>query len=182
MERLLRTSLTFLLLAGGSIFFPPGTSAGTTGAITGLVASSTGAPIDGVRVTVSSPSQTVTETTDASGRFSMLSLAPDTYTIEASKTGFETAAITGVSIFADQVQTIRVTLAPSLKTIARVTARSSMDLVKPGTTTDVYSVNSTVTQAAAGIGGAANRNTAYSARGPVPETLVHRISKAGTKR
>ena len=122
----------------------------------------------GALVTAASPSQTVTVTTDASGRFSMLSLAPDTYTISAAKQGFETASITGVSVFADQVQTIRVTLAPSLKTIARVTARSSMDLVKPGTTTDVYSVNSTVTQAAAGVGGGGNLNNAYSAIATVP--------------
>ena len=151
---------------------PAGTLAGTTGAITGIVVSAAGAPIAGARVTAESPSQTLTVTTDASGRFSMLSLAPDTYTIEASKTGFETVAVTGVSIFADQVQTIRVTLAPSLKTIARVTARSSMDLVKPGTTTDVYSVNAAVTQAAAGVGGGGNLNNAYSAIATVPGAFV----------
>jgi hypothetical protein len=172
MERSLRSSLLFLLIAGGAILFPARTLAGTTGAITGIVVSAAGAPIAGARVTAESPSQTLAVTTDASGRFSMLSLAPDTYTIEASKTGFETVAVTGVSIFADQVQTIRVTLAPSLKTIARVTARSSMDLVKPGTTTDVYSVNAAVTQAAAGVGGGGNLNNAYSAIATIPGAFV----------
>jgi Carboxypeptidase regulatory-like domain/TonB dependent receptor len=146
--------------------------AGTTGSITGLVASSTKAPIAGARVVAVSASQTATVITDASGRFALLSLAPDTYTITVSKDGFETASLTGVSIFADQLQTIRVTLAPSLRTIAHVTARSSMDLVKSGTTSDVYSVNSTVTQAAAGLGGGGNLNNAYSAIASVPGAYV----------
>lgn len=47
-----------------------------------------------------------------------------------------------------------------------------MDLVKPGTTSDVYSVNSTVTQAAAGLGGGGNLNNAYSAIASVPGTFV----------
>ena len=77
-----------------------------------------GAPIAGAKVVATSPSQTATVTTDASGRFSLLSLAPDTYTISVSKAGFETSTTTGISVFADQLQTLRVTLAPSLKTIA----------------------------------------------------------------
>ncbi|MBV9718179.1 MAG: TonB-dependent receptor [Candidatus Eremiobacteraeota bacterium] len=157
-----------LVFAAGSLC----ARAGTTGTITGVVVSTTQAPVAGARVVATSPSQTSIVTTDASGRFALLSLAPDTYTISASKAGFDTAALTGVSVFADQVQTIRVSLAPSLRTIARVTARSTMDLVKPGTTSDVYSVNSTVTQAAAGLGGGGNLNNAYSAIASVPGAFV----------
>jgi hypothetical protein len=161
-------------LAAGSILVSANIAAlaGTTGSITGVVVSSTGAPIAGARVTAVSASQTATVTTDAGGRFAMLSLAPDTYTVTASKSGFETSSITGISVFADQVQTLRATLAPSLRTIAHVTARSSMDLVKPGTTSDVYSVNATVTQAAAGMGGGGNLNNAYSAISAVPGVFV----------
>ncbi len=147
--------------------------AGTTGSITGLVVNTnTRAPIAGALVVAVSPSQTATVTTDAAGRFSLLSLAPETYTISVSKRGFETSSLTGISVFADQLQTLRVMLAPSLQTIAHVTARSSMDLVKSGTTNDVYSVNSTVTQAATGIGGGGNLNNAYSAIAAVPGTFV----------
>jgi Carboxypeptidase regulatory-like domain/TonB dependent receptor len=170
-RRWLVVALTFAVLCAGA---GVGTRAfaGTTGAITGSVARANGAPIAGASVLATSPSQVVTITTDASGRFSMLSLAPDTYTITVSKDGFETSTTTGVSVFADQVQTLRVALAPSLRTIARVTARSSMDVVKSGTTTDVYSVNSSVTQAAAGIGGGGNLNNAYSAIAAVPGAFV----------
>jgi hypothetical protein len=149
-----------------------GARAGTTGSITGVVVNATKTPLAGVRIVAASASQTETVTTDAAGRFVLLSLAPDTYTITASKDGFETSSLTGVSVFADQLQTLRVTLAPALRTIAHVTARSSMDLVKSGTTSDVYSVNSTVTAAAAGLGGGGNLNNAYSAIAAVPGTFV----------
>ncbi len=172
MRSALRNFLFCLAVAGGFGFASAPLLAGTTGTLAGIVVNSSGAPLAGALVTAASPSQTVTVTTDASGRFTFLSLAPDTYSISAGKQGFETASITGVSVFADQVQTLRVTLAPSLKTIARVTARSTMDLVKPGTTTDVYSVNSTVTQAAAGVGGGGNLNNAYSAIATVPGVFV----------
>lgn len=148
------------------------TRAGTTGSMTGQVATTSKVPIAGARVVAVSASQSATVITDAAGRFALLSLAPDTYTITVSKDGFETSSLTGVSIFADQLQTIRVTLAPSLRTIAHVTARSSMDLVKSGTTSDVYSVNSTVAQAAAGLGGGGNLNNAYSAIASVPGAYV----------
>jgi hypothetical protein len=167
-----RWSLFVLALAIACAFSMPRALAGTTGSLTGIVANGNGTPIAGARVVATSPSQSLTITTDASGRFSMLSLAPDTYALTVSKAGFETSTLTGLSVFADQVQTIRVVLAPSLQTIAHVTARSSMDVVKPGTTSDIYSVNSTVAQAAAGIGGGGNLNNAYSAIAAVPGVFV----------
>src|SRR5580698_1717425 len=146
--------------------------AGTTGSITGTVARAGGAPIAGVHVVATSPSQTATTTTDDGGRFTFLSLAPDTYTITATKQDYDTSTTTGVTVFADQLQTLHLAINPSLHTIARVTARSSMDVVKSGTTTDVYSVNSTMTQAAAGIGGGGNLNNAYLAIAAVPGAFV----------
>ncbi|MFZ0681310.1 MAG: TonB-dependent receptor, partial [Candidatus Cybelea sp.] len=165
-------SLFVLALVIGCALAAVRAYAGTTGSVTGIVARTGGGPIAGARVVAVSPSQTVTVITDASGRFSMLSLAPDTYAITVSKDGFETSTTTGISVFADQVQTLRIPLQASLRTIARVTARSSMDVVKSGTTTDVYSVNATVTQAAAGIGGGGNLNNAYSAIAAVPGAFV----------
>ncbi|HEY2473510.1 MAG TPA: TonB-dependent receptor [Candidatus Cybelea sp.] len=169
-----RHFFVFLLLVSlGYASFTGFGLAGTTGSLTGTVARSTnGAPIAGARVVAVSPSQTTTVSTDAAGRFTLLSLAPDTYTITVSKDGFEISTITGISVFADQVQTLRVPLAPALHTIAHVTSRSSMDVVKSGTTTDVYSVNSTVTSAAAGLGGGGGLNNAYSAIAAVPGAFV----------
>jgi hypothetical protein len=148
-------------------------AAGTTGTLNGTVTSQkTGAPIAGAQVTATSPSQVATAISDASGRFSFLSLAPDTYSLAVSMKDFEPATVTGVSIFADQVQNVRVALQPSLRTIARVTSRSSMDVVKSGTTSDVYSVNATMTRAAQGLGGGGNLTNAYSAIAMVPGAFV----------
>jgi hypothetical protein len=162
-------AVSFAALFASGISLAP---AGTTGAITGVVVSSKGAPVSGVHVVATSPSQTASAATDAGGHFAFLSLSPDTYTIDASKPGFRPASVTGVSVFADQVQTLRIALAPSLKTIAKVTSRSSMDLVKSGTTTDVYSVNAAVTQAVQGVGGGGSLTSAYSALATVPGVFV----------
>jgi Carboxypeptidase regulatory-like domain/TonB dependent receptor len=146
--------------------------AGTTGSISGVVTTSAGTPVAAARVTVVSPSQSSSVVTDASGHFTLLSLAPDTYTLTVVKSGFETVATTGISVFADQSQTLRLSVQPTLRTIATVTTRSSMDVVKPGTTSDVYSVNSAVTQAVQGVGGGGNLNNAYSAIATVPGAFV----------
>jgi hypothetical protein len=146
--------------------------AGTTGSISGVVTSASGAPIAAARITVVSPSQSSSALTDASGHFSLLSLAPDTYTVTVAKTGFQTATTTGISVFADQAQKLALSMQTALKTIATVTTRSSMDVVKPGTTSDVYSVNSAVTKAVQGVGGGGSLNSAYSAIATMPGAFV----------
>jgi hypothetical protein len=173
MHRIAGRWITVAAVAAALLLQTLPATAGTTGSIGGTVLSTeNGTPIAGATVVATSPSQTSTTTTDASGRFTMLSLAPDTYTIAVTKAGFSPNSTTGVSIFADQIQNIRIGLQPALKNIATVTSRSSMDLVKQGTTTDVYSVNATVTKAAQGLGGGGNLNNAYSAIATVPGAFV----------
>ncbi|MBV8435293.1 MAG: TonB-dependent receptor [Candidatus Eremiobacteraeota bacterium] len=148
-------------------------SAGTTGAIVGSVAdSATRAPVAGATVTVASPSQVARVTTDASGHFAFLSLAPDTYTLSAEKTGYESLSIAGVAVFADQTQSIPLALQKSLKQIAHVTSRSSLSQVRAGTGTDVYSVNPALTSAASPLGGGGGLNNAYSAIASMPGAYV----------
>ena len=161
-----------LTLALGAATLAP-VFAGTTGSISGTVVDSQSQrPIADAAVTVTSPSQTATTRTDSSGRFVVLSLAPDTYTVSVAKDRYAPRSISGVSIFADQTQSIAITLEPSLRTIASVTSRSSISPVKPGTTTDVYSVNPSLTQAASPIGGGGNLDNAYSAIAAMPGAYV----------
>src|SRR5579864_7016612 len=130
----LRVALASALLCF-SMCFPGGAIAGTTGGIIGTVVdSATGAPVAGVRVTVQSPSQTESTNTDGSGRFAFVSLAPDTYTISTEKNGYENTSSAGMSVFADQQQTVVLRIRAALKTIASITSRSAGDLVRPGTT------------------------------------------------
>lgn len=146
---------------------------GTTGSLSGTVLeSSAGTPIADAAVTVSSPSQVAVTHTDVRGNFVFLSLAPDTYTLSIARTGFEPSATSGISIFADQAQNLTFRLRKSLKTIAQVQSRSSLSAVRPGTITDVYSVNPAVTKAAAPIGGGGGLNNVYSAIAAMPGAYV----------
>lgn len=169
-----RSLLVFLLLALGFIGGASGiVRAGTTGSISGtIVDAKTNRPVAGVVVQVASPSQTAKTTTDASGKFTFISLAPDTYVVSAEKNGYEAAAQSGVSVFADQLQTLDFRLQPALRTIGHVTTRSALDLVKPGTTTDVYSLDAATTAAAAPAGGGGSLNSAYSALAVLPGAFV----------
>ena len=148
--------------------------AGTTGGIAGFVKdSSSGAPIAGVRIQAISPSQTSTAMTDAGGHFIMQSLAPDTYTLNLSKEGYQTSSIPGEVVFADQTQQLALTLQQGLKTIGHVVATTAGSLVKSGVGGDLYNVTAAQAAAAAPLGGGSNLNNAYSAMALVPGVQVN---------
>ncbi|GAC1654313.1 MAG: hypothetical protein NVS9B12_04830 [Vulcanimicrobiaceae bacterium] len=148
-------------------------SAGTTGGIQGRVTDRTsGAPLADVTVTASSPSQNAVTTTDATGGYRFLSLAPDSYAMSFAKKGYDPVSQAGFTVFSDQTQSLNVSLEKSLQEIGHVTSRSSVDLVKPGTTSDVYSINAAGAEAAAALGGSGGLNSAYSAIASVPGANV----------
>ncbi len=149
-------------------------SAATTGTITGTVVDvATKAPIAGAAVSAVSPSQVAHVTTDASGRFTFLSLGPDTYTIIGRSTAVTIPSRSRASrSLPIRARSIPIALQKSLKQIARVTSRSSLSPVRPGTGTDVYSVNPGLTSAAAPLGGGGGLNNAYSAIASMPGAYV----------
>ena len=143
--------------------------AGTTGTLRGrIVDSTTQAPIAGAVVTAASPSQTAQSVSDASGAFSFISLQPDTYTVSATKSGYEPQSQPGISIVADQSATVTLALQKALRTIARTTSRSSASLVHSGVTSDVYSVNPAGQKAAATLNGSGSLTQAYGAIASAP--------------
>ena len=147
--------------------------AGTTGGLTGAVLDSeTSAPVAGAQVTVASPSQTASQSTDALGRFTFLTLPPDTYTVTIAKGGYQSITVPGQVVFADTRQTVTVRLIKELKIIAHVAATGVGTLVKSGTTADVYSVNASMQKAASALGGGGSLNSAYSAVASVPGAYV----------
>jgi hypothetical protein len=147
--------------------------AGTTGSLAGTVVDAKSqAPLGGVRVDASSPSQAVSTTTDANGRFTFISLNPDTYALTLGRSGYERLVAGGITVQADQQLSQQFALQPSLQQIGHVTSRSPLDLVKPGTTNDVYSVGPAVAAAAAPLGGGGALNSAYSAIASVPGVFV----------
>ncbi len=147
--------------------------AGTTGTIVGrIVDAASGAPVVGARVGVASPSQSESATTDAAGAYRFLSLNPDTYTVTVSRSGYETLSLGGVTVQADQTQTLDRGLTKSLTTIGTTTARRATDLIRPGTTSDVYSVSGALTDASAALNGPGGLSNAYGAIQSVPGAVV----------
>lgn len=147
--------------------------AGTTGALVGRVFDAkSGTPVSGARVSVASASQNATSVTDAGGQFRFLSLAPDTYVLSVESSGFDPVAVSGVTITADQSQSVPVSVNKSLRTIAKTTARTSGDLIRPGTTSDVYSVSGAAAGASQALGGPGSLTNAYGQIGSVPGVVV----------
>ncbi len=147
--------------------------AGVTGNLAGTVRDNTGAPVAGATIQVVSPSQQASTTTDAGGHFTILSLAPDTYTVNIAKAGYQSTSFPGNVVFADQTQQATYTISKTLKVIANVTATGAGALVKSGVGSDLYSVNSTQAAAASALGGGGNLNNAYSALATVPGLQVN---------
>lgn len=88
--------------------------AGSSGGIAGVVTdASTGAPIPGVHLQISSPSQTINTTTDSRGHYIVFNLQPDNYTLTAVKTGYAAQSVSGDAVYADQTQQYDMTLTPA---------------------------------------------------------------------
>ncbi|HZY97611.1 MAG TPA: TonB-dependent receptor [Candidatus Cybelea sp.] len=167
-RRALRRAVVTASLAVAFLSQGTWTLAGVTGNVQGTVKDSSGAPIANVQVEVLAPSMSRTATTDAGGHFTILSLAPDTYTVNLTKAGYQSVAFPGVTVFADQTQNVAYAMQKTLKTIARVTSAAGAALVKSGVGNDLYTVNAAQASAAAPLGGGGNLNNTYSAMASVP--------------
>jgi len=147
--------------------------AGTTGTLAGTVIDSqTKQPLVGAKVTATSPSQVTSATTDSKGRFEILDLAPDTYTLSITFSGYEASSLPGVTIFADNTRDLVIPADKITKTIAVVKSKPASSLVKAGTTADVYSVDPTTQAKVAAAGGGGNLDSAFSALATVPGVSV----------
>ncbi len=148
--------------------------AGTTGGLRGrVVDQATGSGLQGVLVTVASPSETATARTDGNGDFGFISLAPDSYVVSVQLQGYDPASAAGITVLSDQVQVVgTLQLSKTLRTIGSVRSRSASGLVRAGATSDVYSVNAAGQAAARAVGGPGSLNQAYSAIATTPGVNV----------
>ena len=168
MKRSIALAVALAFLATGIPAF-----AGTTGGLSGTVTETGSAvPIAGAKITANSPSQLAVAISDAAGHFAFVSLAPDEYTVSVEKTGYEPASFPGVTVFADAQQTLSLAMHKSLTTIASVKSRASSDLVRAGTTSDLYSINAAQQDRVSALGGGGALNSAYSAIASVPGAYV----------
>lgn len=143
--------------------------AGTTGTLTGYVLTSPDTPVAGAIVSAASATGSYSTTTDADGYFAFVALPPDTYTVTASRDGFQSIVDSGITVVADNAITIRLVVSKVLGTVHVVEPNG---ILRPSTTQDVYSVNSTVETKTGSLGGGGDLNNAYAAIAGLPGTFV----------
>ncbi len=111
----------------------------TTGLIVGTVTSATGTPIARATVTAAAPSGRYTATTDARGRFVLLGVEPDTYTVTAEAPGYQALVNHAVRVITGQEEHTTFALATTLRTIGDVQARTPAFSVGSGSDSFVVS-------------------------------------------
>src|SRR5579872_602312 len=134
--------------------------AATTGNISGHVTDQQGSPLAGVHVTATSPSQVNGSDTDSHGFFSILDLSPDTYTVTATKSGYDTASVYGITVQSGQTSAANFALHTSTKTLGKVVTTATASIVNKTVTGDLYAVNANAIKSYAGSAGGAE--TLYS--------------------
>src|SRR6202035_852562 len=108
---------------------------------------------------------TASAVSDGKGFFSVLNLTPDTYTITASKDGYDTAQFAGVTVQADQTATAAIAMRPTVKVLTTVTTTAVASVVNKSVTGDLYAVNAAAIDRYQGAAGRAE--TLYSQNGVV---------------
>jgi hypothetical protein len=111
----------------------------TTGLITGVVVDATGAPVAGAKIIAASPSGRNTAVTDRAGRFVILGLAPDSYTVSVEAPKYQVAVQPGTSVLPGQTTRLAFRLEAQPRTIGKVTATN--EAFSPGSTTDAFTVS-----------------------------------------
>jgi hypothetical protein len=111
----------------------------TTGIISGVVTDASGRPLEDVKVSAASPSGRYAAATDFHGRFIILGVVPDTYSVAVETNGFEPATDAGLLVLAGQEERTVFRLQKSLKTIGGVRATSRAFTV--GATSDTFTVS-----------------------------------------
>jgi hypothetical protein len=136
-------SLALVLCFGVSVAAPAYAAGGQTGNLSGqILDNDSSAPISGATVAAVSPSGSGSSKTDGQGRFSILGLPVDTYTVSVEAQGYEAYAQTGITVTGDQTLALgSVKIAKRLRTIGRVRARSAGDAFQPTQTVDQYTVS-----------------------------------------
>jgi hypothetical protein len=168
MRKSSRVLCTFCILILAFSFQGAGAAEFVTGAILGTVSTTAHAPIANARIRVTAPSGRYAATTDASGRFTILGVAPDTYAVSVEANGFEPGNATVVVLPGEHARIV-VVLLGKLKEIAKVEAKGPAFAV--GSTSDIFTVQGE--QARAGTPQASSSGLANYSRDSVQGAIAN---------
>ncbi len=141
-KSMMRALLTVLACLAFTFGQGTGVLAGTTGGIQGTITGPSGAAIANVQVSAVAPSFSAKTVTGSNGFYALTDLAPDTYTVTFSATGYTTLSITGVTVSQDQTFGLSRTLTTEVRTLGKEIVRGTTSLLQPKTTSDSYTVTS----------------------------------------
>src|SRR5579884_945312 len=181
LSRAILCVITILALAFSST--PAAFAAGgIQGNLTGTVLdATTNKPIADVHVTATAPTGRLSGSTDASGKFTLLGLSPDTYVVDLSKSGYSPVSIPGVTVFGDMTNSIgEVHMTRELRTIARITSRARNSAYQPTQTQDTTTISGPrITQALGNTQSENEQNLILAAPGAVQD-VNNNISVRGS--
>jgi len=138
----MRALLTVLACLAFTFGQGTGVLAGTTGGIQGTITGPSGSPLANVQVSAVAPSFSAKTVTGSNGFYALTDLAPDTYTVTFSASGYITQSVTGVTVTQDQTFGLSRTMGTEVQTIGKATVRGTTSLLQPKTTADSYTVTS----------------------------------------
>src|SRR5579872_4295240 len=162
-------SYVFALALTAQLLWACPSNAGTTGTLTVKIVDSSGAAISAAKVSAVSPSQATTGVTDVHGFFAFVNLSPDTYTVVASKQGYDSTTIAGVTIQADQTSSLDITLQLTARLLGKITTSATANVVNKAVTGDLYSVSAqSLNQFQGGFGGSETFNSQYGVVASLP--------------
>ena len=115
----------------------------STGNLTGTVTTDAGAPIAGATVSATAPTGNDKAKTDSRGFYSIVNMAPDTYTVTVTGEGYDPTVINGVNVFQDQSLVVNAVLHAHVTTLGRVPVTATKTtLVQPNVTSNTYNITS----------------------------------------
>lgn len=113
----------FATLLGAALAAPITTAQAQTGKLTGVVTDAeTGRPVEGVAVVVQGT--TLGSTTNAAGRYFIVSVPPGTYSVQARRIGYQSVTVTNVSVSIDQTREQNFSLRASQQTLQTLVVRA----------------------------------------------------------
>jgi len=112
MKRILKLTASLIVVWAALICIPSGAFAQGYGSISGTVTDTTGAVVSGANVTATQvgTGQVLTTISTGGGEFVFPSLAPSTYNVSASHSGFEAYTEKGIQVRADASVTVNIGL------------------------------------------------------------------------
>ena len=138
MNQLVSRVLVALSLIASCAIGPAGAAEATTGTLVGTVTTN-GAPVANASATLTSPSGIYNARSDARGRFSVLGIAPDVYSVSVEASGYQLVKQNGVVVLPGQTQYIAFHLVLALQTIANL--RSTSRAFNTGSVSDSFTVS-----------------------------------------